>query len=105
MIKRVIYVDKESKEYVRSFSTTAVINANPNKNVVVDFYEEYLQPYLLVKQEFEDSGEKLHTHDEEEIIINREKKVSVVMTKETALRMAEYILHQYGEGDEPNDSN
>lgn len=64
MIKRILYVDKENKEFMRTFATTTVINANPNQNVVVDFYEEYLQPFLVVEENLDNNAEDVYSHNQ-----------------------------------------
>ncbi|MEI7028113.1 hypothetical protein [Paenibacillus sp. y28] len=86
------YEDKESKDYSRSLVTTSIMNLNTVGDVVFDFYEEYVKPRVSTKIT-DDSTE--FSQKENEVVIIREKKTTVVMSKETALQMADWIISHY----------
>jgi hypothetical protein len=89
-----IYEDKESKEYIRAFATTTLINPNGFDGLVIDFCEEYIKPLIVVMQQ--NDFEKKYSHNPDDLIVIREKKCSVTLNKDTALKLADWIKEHYG---------
>lgn len=102
-IRRAIYKIKESSAYIRTYSNATFVTHNPNDDIVIDFYEEYVEPEMIVVEYLDHSAEDQLNYPEEEIQINREKRCSITMNKNQALKLAQLILERYG-GD-GNDSN
>lgn len=103
MARKLIYQDNISKDYGRYFSTTTVLSENPNDSIVLDFYEEYMSQSMVVEVDLE-SNNLLYNHNEDNIVVNREKKVTVLMTRKNAINLARMILENY-EDEEADDND
>ena len=91
------YIDTKSKDYSRAFSNSTIVTSGPFGEIVVDFCEETLVPFLPVEQDLAADNETTRfTHEPDVIVVERERKFSVTMTKEQALKMADWIYAHCG---------
>lgn len=90
------YNDRDNPHYIRAFSNSAIFQISPHNDVVIDFIEEYVEPFLVTQRDFSDNPNIEYNHGSEEIIVIRERKCSITMSKKQALDMANWILNQYG---------
>ncbi|WP_338841993.1 hypothetical protein [Paenibacillus glucanolyticus] len=88
------YIDTESKDYVRAYANTTITTLSPYNDVVIDFCEETLMPYLIVERRLNPNvkSDVLFSHEENEIMVERQKKFSVTMNQSQALKLAEWIF-------------
>jgi hypothetical protein len=99
------YIDTKSNDYKRTYANSTQSASNPQGDVVIDFYEEVLVPLMVVER-------PLDVQDDDQVILNRkpnyleierEKKVSITLTKSRAVELAHWILDNVLEEDEGND--
>jgi hypothetical protein len=96
------YVDTTSADYKRTYSNSTLLSANPQGDIVIDFYEENLKPLMVVER-------PIQVESEEEVVFNRpanymdierERKVSVTLSRDRAIELAKWILdNAYTDGD------
>ncbi len=91
MASYIRYTDKDSPDYKRTLATSAVIYFQPADNISIDFCEEYFVPFVVTKRNMYDDVVE-YSHDQEELQVTRERKVSVVMNKKQAVEMAIWIM-------------
>lgn len=96
MKSRIIYTNRESADYRRNFATITVISGSPQDTIVLDFYEEYMNTRLPSEIDL-DSGERIYENEENVIIVVREKKSTIMMSRQAALELASNILDDYGD--------
>ncbi|MFD0716594.1 hypothetical protein [Paenibacillus sp. GCM10027626] len=88
------FIDTRSKDYSRVYANSTLLTISPHNDVVIDFCEETLQPFLITEQILGGNINEVlkYSHDPREVIVEREKKFSVTMNKERALQMAHWIF-------------
>lgn len=94
-IRRIVFRDEESKDYVRVYSNNAYVQPAPRaEGILIDFYEEYPVPVLINEQLIDEEGEVENKYNDipNEILVHRERKCSVVLTKDQALKIVDIIL-------------
>lgn len=91
--KVIKYIDVKSKDYSRVFSNTTFTALGPYGDVTIDFCEEAALPLSISERPLKyGAGEVKFSHDPNEILVEREKKVSVTMSKDQALDLARWIM-------------
>lgn len=103
---KIQYIDKQSKEYVKTYSNSIHPTVNMQEDIVINFYEESLQPRLIIERdlEAEDEDEVTYTRSKNDLIFDRELKASITLNKEKALDLAEWILEKFQEEGEDDDN-
>jgi hypothetical protein len=99
------YIDTNSKDYVRAYANTTLATISPYYDVVIDFCEETLKPFLVVERPIEDyeSDDIVFSHSINEVLVEREKKFSVTMNKKQALMLADWIIENCREENDLGD--
>lgn len=92
-----IYLDRENKEFNRSFSNAVLLSQSPQGEVTLDFCEEYIQPRVLTKQSLSNPDQSEFNFGLDEFYVTREKKCSITMNKQVAIDLARRILQTYDE--------
>ncbi|KAA2301073.1 hypothetical protein FY526_26880, partial [Clostridioides difficile] len=78
------YIDIESEGYKRAYANTTLTTSSPSGDIVIDFCEESLKPYLVVERpvgDIFDENEILFNRPRNVLEIEREMKFSVTMGK------------------------
>lgn len=99
------YIDTKSNDYKRTYANSTQSASNPQGDVVIDFYEEVLKPLMVVERPVDvyDIDDVVFDRQPNYLEIEREKKVSVTLTKSRAIELAHWILANVSEEDEGND--
>jgi len=91
---KLIYKDRESRDYNRFYATSTVLGGSPRDNLVMDFYEEYISSRMLQNLDFE-TNMGAYNQEKDDVVVIREKKASILMTRQAALDLARSILDNY----------
>lgn len=98
MLKKIKFHNNDAKEYLRTYANTAFVQSSPSSNLVIDFYEEYVEPTLIMEQNFEEN-EVIYNNESDIIEVQRVRKCSVVVSREQALKLAKLILEETEENE------
>lgn len=80
----------EGKNYLRTYASSVYISYPPSEEVLLDFYEEYVDSISMLNQSDLDE-------EDESLFIIREKKVSILMSKTEAVYFAQRILDKFSD--------
>jgi hypothetical protein len=106
MVKLISYSYKDSPHYSRNYVTTSRFNLNGNRDLVIDFVEEYLDPSLVIRHELDDGRtNSYYTQGPDEIRLIQERKCTVVMRVDQAVELARRILDTYGQEGRGSENN
>ncbi|WP_342570374.1 hypothetical protein MKY85_17615 [Paenibacillus sp. FSL R5-0749] len=96
---KIQYIDKESKDYIKTYSNSIHPTVNMQEDIVINFYEESVQPRLIIERplEFENDDEVSFTRSKNDLLIDRELKASITLNREKALDLAEWITEKFSE--------
>ncbi|GAX90440.1 hypothetical protein [Effusibacillus lacus] len=95
---RIVYHNKDSDKYLRVFANLSFVQHTPQSEIVIDFYEEYIEPFMVTEKiYYEETEQTEYNRPSDRVDIHRERKCTVTMSKEQAVNMAKWILANYGE--------
>lgn len=102
MLRKIVYKNDRETTYERHYSNSVFVQLNPSGDVVIDFCEEYAPPNTILTQTF--NGAEFtpdFEHPDTGVLnVNRDMKCSIVMSKQTALNLAEYLIRSTESEDE-----
>lgn len=97
-LSKIKYYNKDSDTYKRFYSNLSFTQQTPQSEVVIDFFEEYMGNYLLEEQNLDENQQRdVYNRPDDQLDIHRIRNCTVTMPKEQALRLARYILENFGE--------
>lgn len=94
------FTDKDSPHYIRTFANSVVFENSPFRDVILEFVEEYIVAPQVTRRILGDDGESEMTHHWNVVKVVREKKCSVTMSSENAIKLANLILQKLQGGDD-----
>ena len=94
-MRKVVYRNEKDSHFQRTYSNAAFVQPYPRNDIVVDFFEEFVEPVML-EQHWLDTDpprEQYSSDDLSEVRVTRSFKCSVTMSREVAVALAELIFN------------
>lgn len=93
-VRKVVYRNEKDSHFHRTYSNTAFVQPSPRNDIVVEFFEEFIEP-VMIEQHWLNTDpplEQYSSDDPSEVRVTRSFKCSVTMSREVAVELAKLIF-------------